>query len=71
LKDIALHKPEGSTFVVDVASNVVICARIWRGQPTSNILLQLVTCEAASTYLRDREYEAATDVLSRGRCAPE
>ena len=29
LEHIALYKPGGSTFMMDIASRPVICARIW------------------------------------------
>ena len=37
------------------ASNVVIFARIWRGQPISNVLSQLVTCKTDSIQVRNRD----------------
>jgi len=43
LEHIALCKPLGSATVMRFAGDVVVRPRIWRGQPTSNILLQLVT----------------------------
>ena len=67
LERIALCKPDASTFMTGIASNVVILVRIWRGQPMQNVPLQLVTCEAALTYMQKKVYEVATDVLSRLR----
>jgi hypothetical protein len=43
LEHIALCKPLGSATVMGFAGDVVVRPRIWRGQPSSNILLQLVT----------------------------
>jgi len=64
LEHIALRKPDASTFMTGSPSTVVISVRIWRGQPMLNVPLQLVTCEAALTYMQKKEYEVATDVLS-------
>jgi len=50
LEHIALCKPRGSATVMRLASDVVVRPRIWRGQPTSNILLQLVTYKVDSAY---------------------
>jgi hypothetical protein len=50
LEHIALCKPRGSATVMRFASDVVIRPRIWGGQPTSDILLQLVTCKVDSAY---------------------
>ena len=50
LEHITLCKPCGSATVMCFASDVMVRPRIWRGQPTSNILLQLVTCKVDSAY---------------------
>jgi hypothetical protein len=50
LEHIALCKPCGSATVMRFASDVVVRPRIWRRQPTSNILLQLVTYKVDSAY---------------------
>jgi hypothetical protein len=50
-KEVTLSKPRGSTRVMYVASEVMIRPWIWCGQPTSNVLLQLVTYKVDSDYL--------------------
>ena len=48
LKCAALDKPLGRSIVLSSMSNVVIVGRIWWGEPTPDILLQMVTFEAQS-----------------------
>ena len=48
LEHVALCKPRGSATVMRFAGDVVVRPWIWRGQPSSNDLLQLVTYKAAS-----------------------
>jgi hypothetical protein len=43
LEHIALCKPSGSAIVMRFAGDVMVRPWIWRGQPSSNVLLQLVT----------------------------
>jgi hypothetical protein len=46
LEGVTLDKPGGSSFVVSCACDVVVCRWIGRGEPDSNISLQLITYEA-------------------------
>jgi hypothetical protein len=48
----SMGKPRGSATVMRIASNVVVCPRIWHGQPMSKPLLQPVSCQrkVASDY---------------------
>jgi hypothetical protein len=46
----SMGKPRGSAIEMRIASNVVVCPRIWRGQPMSKPLLQPVSCKVASDY---------------------
>ena len=48
---IALSKPRGRPAVMRFACNIVVYPWIWGRQPTANVLLQLVTYEAVSTYI--------------------
>ena len=48
-KCAALDEPFGSPIVLDRLSNVMVLGRIRRGEPTPDILLQLVSCEARGT----------------------
>jgi hypothetical protein len=48
LEHIALCEPCGSATVMGLAGDVVVRPWIWRGQPSSNVLLQHVTYKAAS-----------------------
>jgi hypothetical protein len=50
IQHIALCKPRGSATVMRFAGDVVVRPWIWRGQPTSNILLQMATCKVDSAY---------------------
>jgi hypothetical protein len=52
LENAVLRKPCSRPVVVISPRYVVVCRRVWRGEPTSDILLELVTCKAPSI-LRD------------------
>jgi hypothetical protein len=50
-EQVTLREPCGSATVMHFASGVVVRPWIWCGQPTSNVLLQLVTYKVDSDYL--------------------
>ena len=43
-KDASLQEPRGSSILMDFTRSIVVWRRIWRGEPTSGLLLQLITC---------------------------
>jgi hypothetical protein len=45
-EDIAFNKPQGSTFVVGIACNVVIYRWIWGREPISKLFSNLIACES-------------------------
>ena len=45
-EDALLEEPRGSSILMDFASNVVVFRRIWRAEPISGFLLQLVPCNS-------------------------
>ena len=48
LKSVALDEPFCGSTVMSSKGNIVVLGWIWRGEPTSHVLLQLVTCETRS-----------------------
>ena len=44
-EDIPSEEPLGGSILMDLTCNVVVWRRIWRGEPTSGLLLQLVPCD--------------------------
>ena len=48
LENAVLRKPCSRPVMVVSPRYVVVCRRVWRGESTSNIPLELVTCKAPS-----------------------
>jgi hypothetical protein len=46
-ESVTFGKPLGGSIVTGLASNILVCRRIWWRQPTSKILLQLVACDSS------------------------
>ena len=47
---IALRKPRCSATVMCLAGNIVVYPRVWGGQPTAKLLLELVIYVVVSIY---------------------
>jgi hypothetical protein len=51
IHDVALRKPRGRATVMHFADRIVINPWIWGRQPTTKVLLALVTYQGVSAYM--------------------
>ena len=51
IHSVALREPRGRAMVMRFTGKILVYPRIWGGQPTTKVLLALVTYEVVSAFM--------------------